>query len=94
MDKVPGVLIGIVKDVTDPDKLGRTRVLVPSVDPSNPVGWAQVVGPYGVSKAEWFSPEPGDQVLVAFESGDVRRPIVLGALWNPNDTPPVAKGRG
>jgi uncharacterized protein involved in type VI secretion and phage assembly len=91
MDKFPGVLIGIVKDVTDPDKLGRVRVLLPALDPSNPAGWAQVVRPYGVSNAAWFNPEPGDQVLVAFESGDARKPIVLGTLWNPNDRPPIKR---
>ena len=33
-------------------------------------------------------PEPGDEVLVAFEGGDPRTPFVLGALWNGTDTPP------
>ena len=94
MDKVPGVLIGLVKDATDPDRLGRVQILVPALDPANPIGWAQVARSYGVSNAAWFSPAPGDQVLVVFESGDPRRPIVLGGLWNPNDRPPVSKERG
>ncbi|MCB0236065.1 MAG: type IV secretion protein Rhs, partial [Anaerolineae bacterium] len=29
-----------------------------------------------------------DEVLVAFEGGDPRRPYVVGALWNGQDTPP------
>jgi uncharacterized protein involved in type VI secretion and phage assembly len=93
MNQIPGVLTGIVKDIVDPDKLGRVRVLVPAIDSSNLSGWAQVVRPYGVSMDASFSPEQGDQVLVAFESGDERRPIVLGALWNPNDRPPLTKAR-
>ena len=34
-----------------------------------------------------WMPEVGDEVLVAFEFGDVRRPLVLGGLWNGQDKP-------
>lgn len=91
MDKIPGVLTGIVRDVTDPDKLGRVRVLIPALDASNPIGWARVVRAYGRSDGKWFSPVVDDEVLVAFEAGDARRPYVIGALWNPNDRPPGNK---
>jgi uncharacterized protein involved in type VI secretion and phage assembly len=30
-----------------------------------------------------FFPEIGDQVLLAFDSGDIRHPIVVGSLWIP-----------
>lgn len=33
-------------------------------------------------------PEPGDEVLVAFESGDSARPYVVGFLWNSQARPP------
>ena len=36
--------------------------------------------------ATFYLPEVGDEVLVAFVGGDVRRPVILGSLWNP-DTP-------
>jgi hypothetical protein len=32
----------------------------------------------------------GRQVVLAFESGDVRRPIVMGAVWRPNEPAAVA----
>ena len=34
-------------------------------------------------------PEIDDEVLVGFENGDIRRPFVLGGLWNGKDTPPT-----
>jgi uncharacterized protein involved in type VI secretion and phage assembly len=39
-------------------------------------------------------PEPDDEVLVAFEHGDVRFPYVLGALWNGVDKPPASNDDG
>jgi uncharacterized protein involved in type VI secretion and phage assembly len=32
--------------------------------------------------------DPGDEVLVAFEAGDLRAAYVLGTLWGPSDAPP------
>ncbi len=43
-------------------------------------------GPRGA----FFMPEIGDEVLVAFEHGDISRPIVIGRLWS--DVGPEAKG--
>ena len=42
----------------------------------------------GANRGSWFIPEHGDEVLVAFEGGDPRRPYVLGGLWNGSDAPP------
>jgi uncharacterized protein involved in type VI secretion and phage assembly len=42
----------------------------------------------------YFLPEVDDEVLVAFEHGDVRFPYVLGALWNGQDKPPAANDDG
>jgi len=33
-------------------------------------------------------PSRGDEVLVAFDHADPRRPYVTGGLWNGSDTPP------
>jgi hypothetical protein len=40
-----------------------------------------------------FTPELGDDVLVAFERGDPRAPSLTGGLWNAN-TPPTDAGPG
>jgi uncharacterized protein involved in type VI secretion and phage assembly len=42
----------------------------------------------GNDRGSWFVPENGDEVLVAFEHGDPRRPYVIGALWNGRDSAP------
>ena len=39
-----------------------------------------------------FTPEAGDEVVVAFQSGSVSAPVVLGNLWNGSDTPPTSSG--
>jgi hypothetical protein len=35
-----------------------------------------------------FFPQPGDEVVVAFELGDTNLPIILGAVWNSQTPPP------
>jgi uncharacterized protein involved in type VI secretion and phage assembly len=34
-------------------------------------------------------PEPGDQVLVAFEHGELSKPYVIGSIWNVRQGPPA-----
>ncbi len=87
-----GVYIGLVTDVQDPESLGRVSVRLPwTTDPDgNPYDtWARVSTLMaGVNRGTWFIPEPNDEVLIAFEGGDPRFPIVLGGLWNGVDNPP------
>ena len=87
-----GVSVALVMDVTDPDGQGRVRIRLPwSPDPggSQYEAWARVATLMaGADRGTWFIPEVDDEVLVAFEHGDMRRPYVVGALWNGQDTPP------
>ena len=70
----------------DPRGLGRLRVSVPAFDQEV---WARHATPLtGERRGTWFIPDAGDEVLVAFERGDARKPIVIGALWNARDRPP------
>ncbi len=39
-------------------------------------------------------PEPGEQVLIAFEDGDLARPYVLGSLSNAHALPPATNADG
>jgi uncharacterized protein involved in type VI secretion and phage assembly len=83
-----GVQVAVVTQNDDPDGLGRVRVRYPELGEDTAGWWARVAGPgAGRDRGLMMTPLVGDEVLVAFEHGDVRRPLVLGALWNGEDTP-------
>jgi uncharacterized protein involved in type VI secretion and phage assembly len=42
----------------------------------------------GKERGSWVLPEVNDEVLVAFEHGQLDRPVVIGMLWNSQDKPP------
>jgi uncharacterized protein involved in type VI secretion and phage assembly len=87
-----GILIGTVADLEDPDGLGRVRVKFPSLGDQLSY-WAKIAAPMaGNGRGLFFRPEVDDEVLVAFEMGEPRRPYVLGALWSKVDTPPPDDG--
>jgi uncharacterized protein involved in type VI secretion and phage assembly len=72
----------------DPDKLGRVRVTYPELGPDNEGWWARVASPSaGKDRGLLMMPVVDEEVLIAFEHDDVRRPYVLGSLWNGKDTP-------
>jgi uncharacterized protein involved in type VI secretion and phage assembly len=48
----------------------------------------------GKDRGIYFVPEVDDEVLVAFERGDLRFPYVVGSLWNGKDKPPASNGDG
>ena len=84
-----GVYRAVVTDTSDPDERGRVRVRLEDEHEA----WAEIATLLaGDGYGTWFHPEADDEVLVAFEGGDPRRPYVLGALWGTRDRPPVAAG--
>lgn len=92
-DQVNGIIIGLVADLEDPENLGRIRVKFPYLG-DQLSDWARLVTPMaGKDRGMFFRPEVDDEVLVAFELGDVRRPYVLGSLWSSADTPPPDDGQ-
>ncbi len=86
-----GVYPALVTDLDDPDGQGRIRVRLPwSPDPDEEdyEAWARLATMMaGPNRGTWFRPDVEDEVLVAFESGNPRRPYVVGGLWNGSDTP-------
>jgi uncharacterized protein involved in type VI secretion and phage assembly len=88
-----GVYPALVSDIKDPDSLGRVKVTLPW-SPDTGGGqyevWARIATLMGGSqRGSWFIPDVNDEVLIVFEGGDVRRPYVIGGLWNGSDSPPV-----
>jgi uncharacterized protein involved in type VI secretion and phage assembly len=80
--------IGLVTSNDDPDKLGRIKVSYPTLGGQVESGWARVVrGASGMDRGVVSLPHVNDEVVVGFQHGDVRRPFVLGALFNGRDTP-------
>jgi uncharacterized protein involved in type VI secretion and phage assembly len=87
-----GVTPALVIDIKDPDNQGRVKVTLPwSVDPGGAryEAWARLATALaGNNRGTWLIPDVDDEVLVAFEHGDPRRPYVLGGLWNGRDSAP------
>lgn len=94
-NRIVGVVPGIVTDNQDPDGLGRVKVRFPWLSDDNETGWVRIATLMaGGQRGSFFLPEVDDEVLVAFEQGDINHPYVLGALWNGPDTPPETNSDG
>lgn len=84
-----GVYTGTVVDNSDPARLGRVRATLPWLPGDYTTGWARVATPMsGAGFGVFMLPEPGDEVLLAFEHGDPARPIVIAGLWGHDRRPP------
>jgi phage baseplate assembly protein gpV len=84
-----GVVIGTVKKLKDPRNLGRVKVHFNWLDDRNRTRWARVATLMsGGGRGSWFMPELDDEVLLAFDHGDMQHPYIVGYLWNGQDKPP------
>jgi uncharacterized protein involved in type VI secretion and phage assembly len=93
--RIYGVVVGIVTNNQDPDKLGRVKVKIPRLSADDESQWARVATLMaGKNRGAFFLPEVDDEVLVAFEHGDMALPYVIGALWNGLDEPPETNDDG
>jgi uncharacterized protein involved in type VI secretion and phage assembly len=93
--RISGVLVGIVTNNQDPDKQGRVKVRFPSISDKDESHWARIAAPMaGNERGVYFLPEVDDEVLVAFQHGDIQFPYIVGALWNGKDAPPATNDDG
>jgi acetyl esterase/lipase len=72
------------------DSLGRIQLLFPWSRNGKQTAWVrktQVMA--GDGWGHMHCPRQGDEVLVAFEHGNVDRPVIVGCLFNGNTKPPL-----
>jgi phage protein D/phage baseplate assembly protein gpV len=86
--RVRGVVTGLVTNLNDPDDLGRVKVKYAWLGDIES-DWVRIAAPMaGPTRGFYYLPEVNDEVLVAFEQGDVHHGYIVGALWNGKDKPP------
>jgi uncharacterized protein involved in type VI secretion and phage assembly len=90
---INGVVVAIVTDNNDPNNMARVKLAFPWLDDNYESDWARLaqLGAGKNSGTVWI-PEVNDEVLVAFEHGDIRQPFVVGNLYNGLDTPNEGSG--
>ncbi|GAB4192938.1 MAG: phage baseplate assembly protein V [Coleofasciculaceae cyanobacterium] len=94
-NRIYGIVVGVVTNNQDPDNMGRVKVKFPWLSDTDESYWARLATPMaGKDRGIYVLPDIDDEVLIAFEHGDVRFPYILGALWNGQDTPPEQNSDG
>ena len=81
---------GFVTDNEDPDRLGRLKLIVPSLFETSELEWALPCMPFGGLPEYGFFmiPEVDAQVWVEFEQGNLAYPIWTGTFWQPKSEVP------
>jgi phage protein D/phage baseplate assembly protein gpV len=90
---IAGVVPALVTNVSDSQDLARVKLSFPWLSDTYESDWTRVVQD-GAGNERGFVvlPEVNDEVLVAFEHGDIRRPYVVGGLYNGKDVPKLGDG--
>lgn len=98
-NKQYGIVIGVVTSNKDDEGLGRVKVKFPwrgEETGNETIGHLARVASLmaGKERGMVFLPEVDDEVLVAFEHGDINYPYVIGSLWNSKDKIPESNSDG
>ena len=90
-----GVVVALVTDNKDTEERGRIKIKFPWMGDEAGEAWARLVTLMsGNERGIVFYPEVDDEVLVAFEHGNINSPYIIGALWNGVDKPPEKNSDG
>jgi uncharacterized protein involved in type VI secretion and phage assembly len=85
---LPALLPAMVTQIGTGENLGRVKVKFPFLSDDDDSHWARVLSAGGgPERGFWFLPEIDDEVLIAFEGGDTRFPVVMGGLYGRVNTP-------
>ncbi len=81
-NRIFGVMVGTVAKNYDQNMPGRICVAIPTRDKdADELKWARLAMPSsGTSWGHYFLPEVTDQVLLAFEGGNIEKPYVIGSI--------------
>ncbi|MFL9977623.1 phage baseplate assembly protein V [Paraburkholderia graminis] len=92
---VKGVALAVVTQNKDRDGMGRVKLRFPWFDQPRESVWARVAMPMaGNGRGFALIPEVDDEVVVCFERGDLRFPIVVGCVHGGKDKIPFANEDG
>ena len=80
-----GVYPAVVSDIKDPQNLGRVRVALPWLSKDYVTDWARLIQ-LGAGKDVGLQmmPRPKEEVVVAFENGQLDSPVILGSVFGKN----------
>ena len=88
--------VAFVAEYLDPEKRGRVRILYPwqkQTDDAEPSPWIRVLTPSATPESGCvFELAENDEVLVNYESNNIERPYVAGALYNRRNAIPFRRG--
>lgn len=77
-----GIYPAVVSDINDPKKLGRVKLTLPWLSAEYVTDWCRVMQlGAGDNVGLQMMPRPKDEVVVAFENGQLDSPFVLGSVF-------------
>ena len=87
-----GMTIAKVTNVNDEEKLNRVKCLpLGEKNDAEETEWCYVMTPMGgKERGTFFFPQVDDLVVLGYLNGDIHNPLVLGALWTSETTPPYS----
>ena len=92
---IPGIVTAKITDNKDPEKIGRVKVRYGWRYADEESDWIRILTPMaGKQMGIFFLPEIDDEVIIAFQNGDINSPIVLGMVWSSNVQPPSTNDDG